>query len=201
MLLEGRGLSYRYEQRGKWLFQNVGMRIKSGEIVGLHGPSGSGKSTLGRLLAGFAKPASGTVALDGAALPARGYCPIQLVLQHPEKAVNPRWPIRRTLCEGWTPDEQLMQTLGIEHTWLARYPGELSGGELQRICVARALGPGTRFLIADEMTAMLDAVTQAQLWHAVLHMARQRELGMLVISHDRRLMDKVCNKVVTFADL
>jgi len=198
MLLEGRNISFRYK-RGEWVFKNLNLCMNAGEIVGLHGPSGCGKSTLGRLLAGYAKPTGGAVTLNGTPLPVRGYCPVQLVLQHPEKAVNPRWSMRRTLREGWTPDGEMLQMLGIEPAWMNRYPSELSGGELQRICVARALGPDTRFLIADEMTAMLDTVTQAQLWHAVLHLARQRKLGILVISHDRRLMNSVCARVLEFS--
>ena len=65
------------------------------------------------------------------------------------------------------PIKRCLELLGIDQEWLERWPNELSGGELQRFCVARALGPNTRFLIADEMTTMLDAITQAQIWHAV----------------------------------
>lgn len=78
------------------------------------------------------------------------------------------------LNEGWKPDEKLLSSLGIEKEWFRRWPHELSGGELQRFCIARSFGPNTRFLIADEMTTMLDAITQAQIMHAVLNIA-QRE--------------------------
>ena len=75
------------------------------------------------------------------AIPKKGYHPVQLVLQHPEKAVNPRWKMDKILNEGWNPDKEVLKSLGIEQEWLSRWPNELSGGELQRICVARALGP------------------------------------------------------------
>ena len=73
---------------------------------------------------------------------------------------------------------------------------ELSGGELQRFCVARALGRGTRFLLADEMTAMLDAITQAQIWQVVLEVARKENMGVLVISHEKHLIHRLCTRVV-----
>ena len=104
----------------------------------------------------------------------------------------------RLLNEGWNPDQELLESLGIEQEWLTRWPNELSGGELQRFCVARALGPNTRFLIADEMTTMLDAITQAQIWHAVLEIAKKREMGILVVSHEAKLIQRLCHRVIEF---
>ena len=90
----------------------------------------------------------------------------------------------------------LLALLGIEQEWLTRWPNELSGGELQRFCVARALGPATRFLIADEMTTMLDAITQAQIWQAILEIAEQREMGIIVVSHEEKLVKRLCHRVI-----
>jgi len=199
MLLEGKNLSYRYG-RGPWLFRRVNLTIAPGEFVGLVGPSGCGKTTLGRILAGYETPCEGSVSLDGRAYPLSGYHPVQMVFQHPEKSVNPRWRMSRIVSEGWRPDPAFLQRLGIMEEWMERWPGELSGGELQRFCIARALGPRTRFLIADEMTAMLDAVTQAQIWHAVSGIARERKLGLLVISHDRHLIRRLCDRIISWED-
>ncbi len=97
MALEGRNLSFRYGE--SWLLKNEELRIEAGEIVGLVGPSGSGKSTLARLLAGHERLQEGSVVVNGSPLPARGRNPVQMVVQHPEQAVNPRWKLRRTLVK------------------------------------------------------------------------------------------------------
>lgn len=200
MQLEGSGLSYRYG-RGDWLFRDISLAVYPGEVLGLYGPSGSGKTTLARVMAGYELPSEGAVTLGGRPLSLTGACPVQLVFQHPERAVNPRWRLGRTLREGWEPDPGFLELLGIDSSWLERWPNELSGGELQRICIARALGPQTRYLIADEMTAMLDAITQAQLWHAVLSLVKERHLGLLAISHDRHLLQRICDRVITWEAL
>ncbi|WP_419872698.1 ABC transporter ATP-binding protein [Candidatus Pristimantibacillus sp. PTI5] len=197
MRLEGRNLSWRYEG-GPWLFTDFNLSLQPGETVGLTGPSGSGKTSLGRLLAGYAKPITGEVTVAGRSKQNSGYDPVQMIFQHPERAVNPRWRLAKTVAEGWSPDVSLLEALGIRADFLQRYPNELSGGELQRCCIARALGPGTKFLIADEMTTMLDAITQAQIWHTVLDIAAARQIGLLVISHDHALVNKICDRTVSF---
>lgn len=195
MPLEARKTGYSYG-KDAWVFQDISMKVQQGEAVGLWGPSGCGKTSLGRILAGYMEPMAGQVLLDGKSLPLTGACPVQLVFQHPEKAVNPRWRMRRVLKEAMIEDQELLDDLGIQMNWLDRRPGELSGGELQRFCVARALGTATRYVIADEMTTMLDAITQAQIWHTVMNIARQRNLGLLIISHDRQLLDRLCDRIV-----
>ncbi len=195
MPLEARQIGFRYGQ-GPWIIRKFNILIGPGEVVGLTGPSGCGKTTLARLLAGYAYPHEGDVMLDGVPLPKTGSNPVQLLFQHPEKAVNPRRRMRDTINEGWEPDRELLSAFGIEPDWLNRWPNELSAGELQRFCVIRALGPKTRFLIADEMTTMLDAVTQAQIWNVVLEIARRRNLGLLVVSHDMNLVNRLCSRVI-----
>jgi len=197
-MLEAFGLSFRYDRRSQWLFQDLDLHIAPGEIVGLPGPSGRGKSTLAKILSGYLTADGGIVQVDGRPLPTSGYRPVQLLFQHPELAVNPHWKAEDILTEGWEPSSEFMSDLGIETSWLGRYPHELSGGELQRICLARALGPGTRYLLCDEMSSMLDSITQAGIWRSVLGIARSRELGLLVISHDQTLLAKICDRVMSF---
>ncbi|MGP9566044.1 ABC transporter ATP-binding protein [Halomonas sp. AOP5-B2-8] len=176
------------------LLQNVSLAIEAGQWVGLSGDSGAGKSTLGKLLAGYLTPHKGNVILDDATLPTSGVQPVQWLPQSPELAVNPRWRVAKILREAWTPSEAQCQAFGVQPHWLSRFPHALSGGELQRVCVLRALAPGVRFLVADEISTMLDPITQVELWQALKQEAEQRRLGVLVISHDTALLKRLCTQ-------
>ena len=77
-----------------------------------------------------------------------------------------------------------------------RFPGELSGGELQRFCIARALGKRTRFLLADEISTMLDLITQSQIWNFLLEEVGRRRIGLVVVSHSGELLERVCTRIV-----
>lgn len=195
MQFEVRNLGFYYEKEN-WILRNVNFSVESGERVGLVGPSGYGKSTLSRLIAGYLKPIEGEIQIDGKPLPKKGYCPIQLIYQHPEKAIDPYWSMGRILNECWHPDDAFLEELGIEKEWMNRHPNELSGGEMQRFCIARVLGPETKFLLADEISTMLDTVTQAQIWKLLLKQAEKRNLGMMVITHNQYLANQVCTRVI-----
>ena len=78
----------------------MSLKVADGERIAILGPSGYGKSTLAKLMAGYERPAEGTVLWNGAPLPRRGYCPVQLIYQHPERALNPRWKMRQSLFEA-----------------------------------------------------------------------------------------------------
>ena len=201
MQLRAENISFRYDRKSPWILKNVDLTLDAGERVALTGPSGYGKSTLSKILAGYLEPTEGQVLLDGKPLPTRGYSPVQLIYQHPEQAVNPRWKMERTLKECWEPDEQLLRAMGIESEWLKRWSSELSGGELQRFCIARVLGPQTRFLVCDEITTMLDVITQAQIWELLLERASERDLGMAVVTHNMALAEKVCSRIVSLPDI
>lgn len=202
MTLEAKALTFRYpRRRGGPVLEGVSLSLRSGERVGLSAPSGRGKSTLCKLLAGWEKPDGGQVLLDGAPLPRRGFCPVQLLWQHPEQAVDPLLKLRATLYEAGPVDWAVLDRLGIPEGWLDRYPSELSGGELQRVCIARAMGPSLRFLLCDEATAMLDPLSQARLWDFLLDQAEKRSLGLLAVSHDAALLERVCHRVLTWEDL
>lgn len=183
------------------LFTRASLTIEPGSIVGLTGPSGTGKSTLGALVAGDLRPQRGSITVAGRPLSRRGLRPVQLIHQHPDEAVNPRWKMRSVLQESHPPTAALLRRVGIREDWLDRWPDELSGGELQRFCIARALHPDTRYLVADEITAMFDAITQAEIWKMLLGVVQQTGLGMLVISHEQALLDRVCDRQVSVTDL
>lgn len=201
MILEAKDLSFRYPRRGSVL-EGARLTLRTGERIGLTAPSGRGKTTLCRLLAGFQRPDSGQVLLDGRPLSHyRSPCPVQLLWQHPEEAVDPLLRSRTTLKEAGPVERSVLEDLGIQESWLERYPSELSGGEIQRICIARALRPGVRFLLCDEITSMLDLVSQAQIWQSLLKRAAEQDLGLLVISHDTALLERVCTKVLSWEDI
>jgi len=200
MLLEAKNITFGYH-KSKPILKDISLTIDAGERVALVGPSGAGKSTLSLILAGYLKPWSGEVLFAGQPLSDKSFCPVQLIYQHPEKAVNPRWRLRYSLSEASYPSEELLDDMGIDDAWLSRYPHELSGGELQRLCIARALAPQTRFVIADEMTTMLDVITQAQIWAVMLKQVKQRDLGLLAVTHSMELAEKISTRVIMFEDL
>ena len=197
MSLKAENLSFSYENGGRHVLTRISLKIEPGERVGLVAPSGYGKTTLCRLLAGYERPEAGTVEIDSIPIEnIRGCMPVQLIWQHPEQAVNPRLRMKNVIEEGDRTDSELIKKLGIEPDWMNRFPTELSGGELQRFCIARALGQRTRFLLADEITTMLDLITQSQIWHFLIEETERRDIGMLVVSHNPELIGKVCTRIV-----
>lgn len=191
MRLEAKNVSFRYGRRQRWVLENVDLRVDSGQRLALQAPSGWGKTTLALLLAGYLTPTRGEILLDGKPLPEKGVCPVQLIYQHPEKAINPRWRLRKVLEESGELRGEVLDAFGIERAWLDRFPRELSGGELQRFCVARALMSGAKFLICDEISTMLDVITQAQIWRVVLEEAQRRNMGIIAVTHNRYLADLI----------
>lgn len=200
MALEARKVSFRYNRRQPWILENYSLTIDRGERVAILSPSGCGKTTLALLLAGCLKPVQGQILLDGDPLPKKGICPVQLIRQHPEQTVDPRWRMKKVLEESGILQEEILDALGIERAWLERFPRELSGGELQRFCVARALLSGADYLICDEISTMLDAVTQAQLWNVILNEAAKRKTGIIVITHNPHLAQRIADRTVDLCD-
>ena len=197
MILEARNISFRYGEKSREILKDFSLKAESTERVGLVAPSGFGKTTLCKILSGYEKPDSGQVLLDGKPLDFYGsYCPVQLIWQHPEQAINPRLRMRSVLEEGDNVSPDLIKRLGIEADWMNRFPAELSGGEMQRFCIARALGQMTQFLLADEISTMLDLITQSQIWHFLMDETEKRKIGMIVVSHSQELLEKVCTRIV-----
>ena len=195
MALEAKNISFRYSRKEPWVLQACDLSLARGERLALFAPSGYGQTTLARLLAGYLTPTEGQVLLDGAPLPKTGVCPVQLIFQHPEKAINPRWRLKRVLEEGGILREDILDAFGIERPWLDRFPRELSGGELQRFCVARALMSGADYLICDEISTMLDVITQAQIWNVILDEAARRNMGLIAVTHNRHLARRIAGRI------
>lgn len=201
MQLEANHLYFQYSSKSPAILKDVSFSIKEGERVGVVAPSGYGKTTFVKLLAGYEHPTKGQVMLDGTPLHLKGILPVQLISQNPENAINPRWKMHRVLEEAGQLLPEVLNPMGIEPEWLSRYPRELSGGELQRFCTARALCAATRFLIADEMSTMLDAITQAQIWNYLLSEVDKRGMGLIVVTHNPALAERVCSHVIELRDI
>lgn len=195
-MLEAKNIAYGYK-KGEEILRNINLSVQSGERLGIVAPSGFGKTTLCSILSGYVKARQGQVLLDGQDVyTIKGYCPVQMIWQHPEKSINPRLRLKETIAEGDCIDTRITDDLGIERDWFNRFPSELSGGELQRFCIARALGARTRFLIADEISTMLDMITQAQIWNFLLAEVERRQIGLVVVSHNALLLQKVVPRVM-----
>lgn len=201
MQIKLENISYRYKKNMPWILKNLNFKIDSNERIALVGSSGSGKSTLSKIISGYIKPSKGKILLGDSELDSKGYCPIQMIYQHPENAVNPRWKMGKILNEGWDVSKDIMKKMGIEESWFNRWPGELSGGELQRFCIARAVGPKTKFLICDEISTMLDVITQAQIWNVLLDISKKNNIGMLIVTHNIELAKRISDRIVYMDDL
>lgn len=200
MKLQAEHISFRYDTGNRQILNRVSLTVAGGDRIGLSAPSGFGKTTLCKILAGYEKAESGRVLLDGKPLSEyRGCYPVQMIWQHPEQSVDPRWNMRKVLDEAGEIDNTLIKRLGIRNEWLHRFPSELSGGELQRFCILRALGEKTKILLADEITTMLDLVTQSEIWYVLLEETKRRNIGLLVVSHSEGLLEKVCTGRIDLA--
>ncbi|MEQ4624337.1 MULTISPECIES: ATP-binding cassette domain-containing protein [Providencia] len=185
----------RITQGGNTLWNDLSFCLGNNERLGLSAPSGFGKTTLGRVLAQWQAPSNGLILFEGKALPPTGYCPIQLVPQHPEKSFNPYRTVGSSVNDAWEPSTEYLERLSIKAQWLERRPSELSGGELARIALLRALDPRTKILIADEITAQLDAHLQKDIWQFLIELSQDRPLAMIIFSHNKMLLEKVCTSV------
>ncbi len=219
IVLEGVGLSYPGGLFGgapKPVLENVDWVLPEGRVFGLLGPSGAGKSSLAKLILGLVAPTTGRVRIGGRDWRAqRGTVLramrrlVQYVPQHPEAAFNPRLSLGAAmrelfrlhdLCPGERREAQLgaaLDRVGLDRALLTRFPRQVSGGEIQRLSLARALLLEPRYLVLDEATAMLDVSIQARIMRLVLEVAAERGMGVLVITHDIHLAHAACEAVYT----
>lgn len=200
MNLKASNITFSYNKK-RQILKDVSLSLNSNQIIGLMGDSGSGKSTLCKVLAGYITHYKGEVTLDGNKIPDKDFYPVQLIFQHPEKTMNPKWKMNKVLNESWTPPQELKDTFGLKDKWLTRWPSELSGGELQRFSILRALNPKTKFIIADEISTMLDAVTQVQIWEKLIKYAKVNNIGILAVSHDPELLEVICDDILYFNEI
>ncbi len=193
----------------------VSIEIEEGETVALVGESGSGKSTLGRILLMLIRPDEGKVFFDGIDLTKlrgkelRGVrTKMQLIPQNPEEALDPRWRIYDSIAEPLrihklvdkSEEEdkilELVKAVGLKEEHLTRYPWQLSGGELQRAVIARALALNPKFIVCDEPTSMLDLSTQASIVRLLMKFQKMFGISYLFITHDLELAKVVADRIL-----
>ncbi|AEA47641.1 ABC transporter ATP-binding protein [Archaeoglobus veneficus] len=193
---------------------NVDIEIGSGETLALVGESGSGKSTLGRMLLLLIRPTSGDVYFDGMNLTKMKESELrkirqkmQLIPQHPESALDPRWRIYNSIAEPLRIHKladrneekeivyRLIETVGLQEEHLSRYPHELSGGELQRAVIARAIALNPKFIVCDEPTSMLDVSVQAAIINLLMNLQRRLGLSYLFITHDLEVANTIAHRI------
>lgn len=189
----------------------VSLAVRPGEIVGLVGESGCGKSSLARVAAGLAPPSGGTVRLEGEPVTPLGRrrrrkaeIGLQMVFQNPYSSLNPRRTVLSQLLDGVSHEigrgeqrrryalEQLTR-VGLDEAAARRYPHQFSGGQLQRIAIARALAARPRVLVADEPVTALDVSSQAQVVAVLGELVAELDVGMLFISHDLALVRRLAD--------
>ncbi|MBT2439523.1 ATP-binding cassette domain-containing protein [Streptomyces sp. ISL-36] len=216
-MLELHAVTAGYDRRTP-VVTGASLTVASGESVGLLGPSGCGKSTLARVAALLHRPDAGRVTLDGAEVRAwRHRAPrtlrttVGVVFQQPRLSADPRLRLRDLIAEplraaGRRTEipgrlAELAPAVGLTDDLLARRPHEVSDGQLQRACLARALVLRPRLLVCDEMTAMLDASTTAALVTAVESYRADADASLLAVGHDRVLLERWCDRTVDWADI
>jgi peptide/nickel transport system ATP-binding protein len=194
--------------------QSADLTVRGGETLGVVGESGCGKSTLARMLVGLDAPTEGTIKLEGrdvtemAGLDPRALAKhIQYVFQDPVASLNPRKTIRQTLeapmyrllgLDKAAREEklrELMAAVSLREEFLDRYPHEFSGGQAQRIGIARALAADARVIVLDEPVSALDVSVQAQVLNLLDKLKRDFGLTYIFISHDLSVIESVCDRV------
>jgi peptide/nickel transport system ATP-binding protein len=219
-LLEIRGLTVRYRRAGRRrppaapALDSVDLELAAGQTLSVVGESGSGKSTLGNAILGVVRPTAGTIQFAGQdithASSARRRAltrDIQAVFQNPQASLNPVRTVGQALEEPLIAHRAItrvqrraeaaaaLERVGLDAAAAARYPGHLSGGQLQRIAIARALMLAPRLLICDEAVSALDLSIQAQILNLLRQLQRELGLAYLFISHDLAVVRHVSDRV------
>ena len=191
------------------VLNGLNLTIEAGSCVGLIGESGSGKSTLARLIMGLEKPDKGSILFEG--IPAKQWIKnnkgkMSVVFQDYTASVNPRYTVAEAIAEpiyasGGVKDldqrtEQLLVKVGLESEVKTRYPHELSGGQLQRVCIARAIATNPRFIVLDEAISSLDVSVQSQILNLLHQLRIEMNITYLFVAHDLQAVAHLCDKIL-----
>lgn len=192
----------------------VSLRVAPEETLAIVGESGSGKTTVARCVVGLQRPDAGTITFDGRPLgPAHRRTSaqrraIQMVFQDPRSSLNPRMTVAALVGEAWrthpaaappgdreTALRTVLADVGLDGDVLDRRPGDLSGGQCQRVSIARALAVGPRLLVCDEAVSALDVSVQAQILRLLVDLRESHSLALLFITHDLGVVHQIADRV------
>ncbi|MDX6751183.1 ABC transporter ATP-binding protein [Geminicoccaceae bacterium 1502E] len=208
------GLPFRLKRDAVRAVDGVSLTVRAGETVGLVGESGCGKSTLGRCLVRLIDPSGGAVEIAGSDLLRAGGSrrrelarTAQMIFQNPDSSLNPRRTIAQALGRSLKLAEpspaaatrariaELLEMVQLPASYAARYPHELSGGEKQRVGIARALATRPRFIVCDEAVSALDVSVQASILNLLAGLQRELGIGYLFISHDLSVVAHIAHRI------
>lgn len=189
--------------------KNINFSIREGECIGLLGESGSGKSTLSRLILGLEKPSSGTITIDGMEVNTwikNNKGKMSVVFQDYTSSVNPNFNVKQAIIEPLisvgkkenldSKVEELLEQVGLERSLKDRYPHELSGGQMQRVCIARAISTNPKFIVLDEAISALDVSIQAQVINILDKIKKDLGITYLFIAHDIQVAMNLCDRII-----
>ena len=215
MLLEAKSLTKSFHRGRVKAVDGVSFSLKKGETLGVIGESGSGKSTLAKLVMKLAAPDSGEIYFDGKNLARASAADLkifrrkaQIIFQDPFLSLDPRWKVSEILAEpffvnGFKDKEairekvkQLLFSVELNESFLGRAPRELSGGECQRIAIARAISVEPDLVVCDEPVSALDVLVQAQILNLLLKLQKEKGVSYLFISHDLRVVAHMSDRVL-----
>lgn len=198
-----------FSRKGKKILQNISFTLEAGEVLGIIGESGSGKSTLGRLLLGIEKPDRGTIQFEGISIGERAgrRGKISAVFQDYTSSIHPYYTVEKALAEplkllgrkdrevGESIDFLLSQ-VGLDSSYRKKYPHELSGGEAQRVCIARAVSTEPKCILLDEAVSSLDASVQFQVLELLKKLKETNGMSYIFITHDIQAAVYLCDRLM-----
>ena len=198
------------------VIKGVSFDLKQGECLGIIGESGSGKSTLGKLILGLEKPDSGKIYFNGQDISTRIWKKsamrknISAVFQDYNASVNPYFTAAQIIAEPLDIYEKLakndrkkrinvlLEQVGLDSSFYERFPHEMSGGQLQRVCIARAIACSPQFILFDEAVSSLDISVQTQILELLADLRKQLNLTSIFITHDLTTITYLCDKIAFF---
>lgn len=201
------------KRKPEYILENISFEVRRGQTFGIVGESGTGKTTLGKIIAAIEKPTGGQTLFQGRPLSKmtkREFSvfrkKVQMLFQDPEGSLNPKKTIQKSLeevlnlaefpREKWTNSiKKSLQTVGLDEEILVRYPSEVSGGQNQRVALARILFVDPEIIVLDEPTSALDISVQAQILNLLKDLQRQRGLTYVFISHDMDVIKWMCHEI------